>query len=918
MVENKSGLAIFDLTLDEAQYLSKGKRRSIARYLVFYGYYEDARSLLEFITAENQEVMQYRLWLISAYIGCCDIEKADLLSIQLLSEYPDHQRVLSIRMQALFAQNDLIGARNIYKNPDESYSYWGHLAEASQKRERWNESEYALHRAMSLYRAKHEENPEELPMPIYLLAAAIAQGEHNGEDISQLREEFEQLQRSDEEKVRAELAKPNPKGHSTPKHSPLRPVNVVSENPSPEMSSVVLEQPPVVPVVSGHPCPETLGALSPNPTLQKELKDYYGYSEFRPGQQNVVELVLEGKSVLAVMPTGAGKSLCYQLPAMLLNGITLVISPLIALMKDQVDGLPLKMQEQATLINSTLEGDKIEQRLSEIRAGKYKMVYAAPERLRQRPFLHALRSRGLSLMVVDEAHCVSMWGQDFRPDYLFIKNALEYLNHPPVLAMTATAGPQMRLEISNHFGRRLQLVSTGTHRPNLFLESIMVRTDEEKMQQLVRICQETDGAGIVYTRSRKKAEELTRIIRREKISAAFYHAGMDGGERAKVQDEFMDGRWRIICATVAFGMGIDKSDVRFVIHYSLPSALEDYYQEAGRAGRDGQMSKCILLCSSSDKALNTRWMRQERMDLAFPRECYQYIRGITKDSAFVSIHADELERDLGQDETRIRVAISMLETVGLLKRHLDVPTTVSLTLTSNGANASDPDFSQFISAARLRINQRTPIETTALCKRVSIGINEIEEKLLLWRDQGYIYYHSSGRVMLIERLAAPTNAKQLIMALLSKYTSAQEKQVEKAFHYAETFHCKHDTIAEHFGEPGIEGCKSCDNCVPQKQPTVGISKQAKPIKTNLTDDQKRQKVLETVRMVSGHVGFTGLVRVLKGSVASHIKRDRCPNFGIFADYPKATIERCVQELLDDGYLERDDSEYRLISLGNDN
>lgn len=898
MAENKSGLGLFNLSLDDAENLSRGKRRSVARYLVNYGYYEEARSLLKFIASENPSGMQYRLWLVSAYLGCGDVEEADVLSKQLLSDFPDNQRVSSARMQVLFAQNDLVGAQKIYANPDESYSYWGHLAGAAQRRERWNESEYALHRAMTLFRQKQEAAAEEYPMPIYLLGAAIVQGERSGEDVSQLRQELEQMRQSDEEKARAELAKPDSRGKSTPKLTSVRAMPEIAQERVTE--------------------PITIEESLPNSDLQEKLQKMYGFAEFRQGQQKVVELVLEGKSVLAVMPTGAGKSLCYQLPAMLLDGVTLVISPLIALMKDQVDGLPLEIQEQVTLINSTLESDEIERRLSEIRAGKYKMIYAAPERLRQRPFLHALRSRGISLIVVDEAHCVSMWGHDFRPDYLFIKNALEYLNHPPVLAMTATAGPNMRLEISNHFGRQLQLVSTGTHRPNLFLESIMVRNDEEKMQQLVRLCKETDGAGIVYVRSRKKTEELARILKREKVSAAYYHAGMDGEERAKAQDEFMDGRWRVICATVAFGMGIDKSDVRFVVHYSIPSALEDYYQEAGRAGRDGEMSKCVLLCSSSDKASNTRWMRQEQMDINLPRECYRLIREVTRSSPYAAIHVDDLERDLGQDETRVRVAISILESVGLLKRHLDVPTTVTITLTLKGAKENDGEFGEFVSAARLKVGQRIPIETVTLSKRVSIGLNEVEEKLLEWRDRGYIYYHSSGRVMLLERLPASTNAKQLIHDLLSKYMLVQEAQLEKALRYVETRHCKHDTIAEHFGEPRIEGCASCDNCVPQKQPFVAVSKQAKPAKVDLTDNQKRQKVLETVGMVSGQVGFTGLVRILKGSIASHIKTDRCSNFGIFANYPKATIERCVHELLDDGYLDRDDSEYRLISLGRKN
>jgi ATP-dependent DNA helicase RecQ len=546
------------------------------------------------------------------------------------------------------------------------------------------------------------------------------------------------------------------------------------------------------------------------------------------------------------------------------------------------------------------------------------------------PFLHALKTRGVSLLVIDEAHCVSMWGHDFRPDYLFIGDALKYMGTPTVLAMTATATPKMRVQISNHLGRHMEVVSTGTHRPNLFLESIMVRSDEDKMRMLIKLCREIDGTGIVYTRSRKKTEELARILSRERIRATYYHAGMDSDQRARTHDEFMDDRWRVICATVAFGMGIDKPDVRFVIHYSLPQALEDYYQEAGRAGRDGFPSRCILLCTPSDKANVTRWMRQERVDASLPRDCYKIIRELTLASPYAAIHVDDFERELQQEETRIRVAISILEDIGMARRHPDIPMTATISITTpspggegrgEGAtsapdlstlNSSLPAFSDFAQAARLKPNQRISIETMELSRRTGIAPDVLEERLLDWQSAGYLTYWGSGRTMLIERLPAPKDAKHRLEDFITQYARVQEARVEEVFRYAETHKCKHDTIANHFGEPVIENCTACDNCSPQPDYSEPLSKQAKPIEARLTDDEKRAKVIETVAMIPGKVGFTGLVRVLKGSISSYIKRDTCPNFGIFANLPKATIERCVSELVEDGSIRRDDGEYRLI------
>lgn len=899
------GLEKFGLDVESAANLPRGKRRSVAGYLVRYGFHEEARDLLRRIVEETPNRMLYRMWLVYTLLGRGELGEADQLSEQLLSEFPDKKRVLVARAETLMARGELDAARELYSrfaaDPDHGYGYWGRLAVAAQRRGEWEQARQSLDRAMRIYRTRLEEELDEDYKPIYLWQAHVRQAEHDGTDPGAFPEELEEMRRQEEEKVRAELEKPDPKGRFTK---------------------------PTISVREGHPqprerCvdPDVATALSesthvqPNPALEAELRRLFGFAGFRKGQQQVIESVLAGQSVLAVMPTGAGKSLCYQLPAMLMDGVALVVSPLIALMKDQLDGLPSVVQQQATLINSTLEGDEIERRLGEVRAGRYKIVYAAPERLRQRPFLHAIRERGVSLLVVDEAHCVSMWGHDFRPDYLFIGDALAYLGNPTVLAMTATATPTMRIEIANHFGRQFHVVSTGTHRPNLLLECIMVRTDEEKMRELARLCGEMTGSGIVYTRSRQKTEELAAILRRHRVRASHYHAGMESDERERAHEEFMDDRRRVICATVAFGMGIDKPDVRFVIHYSPPDSLESYYQEAGRAGRDGLPSRCIMLCTPSDKAALTRWMRAERVGIDLPKQCYQLVREITRDSLYAAVPTDEFEREMQQEKMKVRVAISMLERVGLVKRHLDVPMTMTIAPTQKGASEGGEEFSEFVTNARLRVNQRIPCEALDLAGRGRIRPEELEEKLLDWQSKGHLAYHGSGRVMLLERLPASKQSRAILEDLLRKHDRAQESRVETMFRYAEARHCRHDLIAEHFGEPPIEKCSSCDNCAPTRQPEVAISKQARPIEVNLTDAEKKREILEIVRMMPSRVGFTGLVRVLKGSIASGIKRDECPKFGVLANVPKTVIERCVTEMLEEGRLVRDDGEYRLIKVG---
>ena len=329
------------------------------------------------------------------------------------------------------------------------------------------------------------------------------------------------------------------------------------------------------------------------------LRRYFGYSGFRSGQEEIIDSLLTGRDALAIMPTGAGKSLCYQVPALMMDGVALVISPLVSLMKDQVNALT-SQGVKAAYLNRSLTDAQFDKAIANMANGMYKIVYVAPERLRSGRFLNAVRHIHISLVAVDEAHCVSQWGQDFRPSYLNIAEFISQLPERPVIgAFTATATSEVKRDIVRILGLDNPVeITTGFDRPNLFFS--VIRTSEKSKQLLYLLFSRMNNSGIVYCSTRKTVEQVCDLLREKGFCATRYHAGLSDEERRENQDDFVYDRKRIMVATNAFGMGIDKSDVRFVIHYNMPKNLESYYQEAGRAGRDGEDADCILLFGNKD------------------------------------------------------------------------------------------------------------------------------------------------------------------------------------------------------------------------------------------------------------------------------------------------------------------------------
>ena len=404
------------------------------------------------------------------------------------------------------------------------------------------------------------------------------------------------------------------------------------------------------------------------PDLDVALDNHFGFAAFRAGQREAMASVFAARDALVVMPTGSGKSLCYQLPALLLPHTTLVISPLIALMKDQVDALSAR-SKRAAFINSTQTADEQHSRLRMLARGWYKIVYVAPERLRNADFLAALKQTRVSLLAVDEAHCISQWGHDFRPDYLHIRGFADAVGRPPLIALTATATPQVQSDIIAQLGlKQPDQIITGFNRANIALRVRYTSKDADKLRELHAILRDERASTIIYAGTRRDTEEIAEFcLDVLKIPTEFYHAGMDDERRARVQEEFMRDEAQIIVATNAFGMGVDKPDIRNVIHHTLPSTVEAYYQEVGRAGRDGKPARGILLYSPEDRALQ-EWFIEN--DAPEPQKILHLYRLLTKiaTNAPAWFAPIALQKQTGMFDHHLRSALQQLELANVLRR----------------------------------------------------------------------------------------------------------------------------------------------------------------------------------------------------------------------------------------------------------
>ena len=561
-------------------------------------------------------------------------------------------------------------------------------------------------------------------------------------------------------------------------------------------------------------------------TAQETLKEYWGYDSFRPMQEDIVNTALEDRDVLAILPTGGGKSVCFQVPALMRTGIAIVVTPLIALMKDQVQNLNDR-GIRALCVNAGMTRREVDNTLNNALYGDFKFLYVSPERLGTPLFKSYVSEMNVSYIVVDEAHCISQWGYDFRPDYLQIGKLRELVD-APVIALTATATPQVAEDIMSRLCFKDKcLIKSGFERPNL---SYIVRECEDKLGQLLNICNGVEGTGIVYVRSRKKTEELAAFLQSNGISSSFYHAGLGSDSRTQRQEQWKSGEIRVMACTNAFGMGIDKPDVRFVVHFDVPDCPEAYFQEAGRGGRDGKRSYAVLLWNSTDIKRMNQIAAASFPSLEYIEDVYHKIHvfyNIPYDTGAgrqLKFNLEEFCKHFKLQYSSVYYSVVYLDRTGhwSFSEDIDIDTRVQIVVDRN--DLYDVEFPDVRMMRLLELLMRrytglfsypVPIDENYIASQIGVQVPMLRQllyQLSLLHVIRYVPCDHATVIFLHHDRLRPKNVnlepKRYAM-LKSAATGRMEKMID---YVSQTDVCRSAYLLDYFGQSESADCGTCDVC----------------------------------------------------------------------------------------------------------
>ena len=654
---------------------------------------------------------------------------------------------------------------------------------------------------------------------------------------------------------------------------------------------------------------------------REALRHHFGYPDFRPGQDAIIKTIISRRNTIAVMPTGGGKSICYQIPAVLFDGLTIVISPLISLMQDQVRALEAA-RIRATFINSTLDYNEVMQRLDKARNGWYKLMYVAPERFESASFIQRMKGIRISMFAVDEAHCISEWGHDFRPSYMKLKTALEELAQPQIVALTATATPDVRQDIQTQLGLEdPDVIVRGFNRENL---TFRVMQGVNKRDEIFRICS-GDDCGIVYAGTRKNVEELAIMLRQHGIPAEAYHGGMQSGERKQVQERFMDNRTRIIVATTAFGMGIDKRDVRFVVHHDMPSTVEQYYQEAGRAGRDGEQSVCTLLYHPKDRSLPEFFIRNTFPDRALIQKTYAQLHQFAGNQlgqrydGLVALTASSTASLIGNtSDAAIRGAFDALERDGYIRRiqeswsestvhFLLPPETMRQWLIESAPPDLQPVMVHLLRVAGgIAFHEPTALYIDELSEKSGFRVEDLMPVLNRLHEERIIDFISGRKGSGIALIGPRVQAQDLNIdySAIERRMRHQLQKLQAMEHYITGSDCRRNMILEYFQENDIRGvCGVCDVCTSSMVNAGSENEQD-------VFDRYHALILHCAAETGGRFGRNTLVDVLRGAQTQRISQYRlfeASTYGKMRNLDRRLVTDALDTLIGLGWLAKSDS-----------